>query len=287
MPCRANGGDRAKNQATRWGCGVPWGDMEMRGETQSAVFLSKPGSHAVLPPAHQPALVVSSRMHGKAIRIIGIDPGLRRTGWGIIETDGVRLVYVASGIVTSDARGRSRLPPARAVRGPGLGHRRLQARGGGDRGDLRQQECARDVEARPGARHGAAGAGARRGCAIAEYAPNVDQEDGDRRRPWREAARSRRWSASCCRRPRSTARTRRTRWPSPSATPAIARAQPRIGGEPCGAGEEASDMIGKLQGRRRRDGRAHAIIDVGGVGYEVQRCSARTLRAAAGRQQAR
>ncbi len=38
-----------------------------------------------------------------AIRIIGIDPGLRRTGWGIIETDGVRLSYVASGAVTSDA----------------------------------------------------------------------------------------------------------------------------------------------------------------------------------------
>ena len=37
------------------------------------------------------------------IRIIGIDPGLRRTGWGIIESDGVRLIYVASGLVTSTA----------------------------------------------------------------------------------------------------------------------------------------------------------------------------------------
>jgi crossover junction endodeoxyribonuclease RuvC len=35
------------------------------------------------------------------VRIIGIDPGLRRTGWGVIETDGVRLSYVASGAVTS------------------------------------------------------------------------------------------------------------------------------------------------------------------------------------------
>lgn len=35
------------------------------------------------------------------VRIIGIDPGLRRTGWGVIETDGVRLMYVASGLVTS------------------------------------------------------------------------------------------------------------------------------------------------------------------------------------------
>ena len=43
-------------------------------------------------------------MNNALIRIIGIDPGLRRTGWGIIETDGVRLSYVASGGVTSDAK---------------------------------------------------------------------------------------------------------------------------------------------------------------------------------------
>jgi crossover junction endodeoxyribonuclease RuvC len=37
------------------------------------------------------------------IRILGIDPGLRRTGWGLIESDGNRLIYVACGSVeTSD-----------------------------------------------------------------------------------------------------------------------------------------------------------------------------------------
>lgn len=36
------------------------------------------------------------------IRIVGIDPGLRRTGWGVIESDGVRLVYVASGMIEPD-----------------------------------------------------------------------------------------------------------------------------------------------------------------------------------------
>ncbi|MBB3977256.1 crossover junction endodeoxyribonuclease RuvC [Rhizobium azooxidifex] len=36
------------------------------------------------------------------IRIIGIDPGLRRTGWGIIETLGNSLRFVGSGTVTSD-----------------------------------------------------------------------------------------------------------------------------------------------------------------------------------------
>jgi crossover junction endodeoxyribonuclease RuvC len=38
-----------------------------------------------------------------AIRIVGIDPGLRRTGWGVIDTDGVKLGYVACGSVSSDA----------------------------------------------------------------------------------------------------------------------------------------------------------------------------------------
>ena len=33
------------------------------------------------------------------VRIIGIDPGLRRTGWGVIEADGNRLIYVACGSV--------------------------------------------------------------------------------------------------------------------------------------------------------------------------------------------
>jgi hypothetical protein len=40
-------------------------------------------------------------MHGKSIRIIGIDPGLRRTGWGVVESDGVRLSYVGSGAIQS------------------------------------------------------------------------------------------------------------------------------------------------------------------------------------------
>ncbi|TIO09787.1 crossover junction endodeoxyribonuclease RuvC [Mesorhizobium sp.] len=39
---------------------------------------------------------------GEAIRIIGIDPGLRRTGWGIVESLGNSLRFVASGTVRSD-----------------------------------------------------------------------------------------------------------------------------------------------------------------------------------------
>jgi crossover junction endodeoxyribonuclease RuvC len=39
-----------------------------------------------------------------AIRIIGIDPGLRITGWGIIESRGADIAYVGSGSIRSDDR---------------------------------------------------------------------------------------------------------------------------------------------------------------------------------------
>jgi crossover junction endodeoxyribonuclease RuvC len=38
----------------------------------------------------------------RPIRILGIDPGLRRTGWGVIEADGNRLVHIACGSLTTD-----------------------------------------------------------------------------------------------------------------------------------------------------------------------------------------
>ena len=39
-----------------------------------------------------------------AIRIMGLDPGLRRTGWGVIDAAANRLRYVASGAVTADPK---------------------------------------------------------------------------------------------------------------------------------------------------------------------------------------
>lgn len=44
---------------------------------------------------------------GKGIRILGIDPGLRITGFGVIEKIGSQLVYVSSGCVVT---GESGLP---------------------------------------------------------------------------------------------------------------------------------------------------------------------------------
>lgn len=37
-----------------------------------------------------------------AVRIIGVDPGLRRTGWGMIVSDGSRLIHVEHGVIASD-----------------------------------------------------------------------------------------------------------------------------------------------------------------------------------------
>ena len=38
----------------------------------------------------------------RAIRIIGIDPGLRRTGWGVVEITGNRLGFLGCGSVTTN-----------------------------------------------------------------------------------------------------------------------------------------------------------------------------------------
>jgi crossover junction endodeoxyribonuclease RuvC len=43
-------------------------------------------------------------MARRPIRILGIDPGLRRTGWGLIEADGNRLIHVACGSVETSER---------------------------------------------------------------------------------------------------------------------------------------------------------------------------------------
>lgn len=38
----------------------------------------------------------------KEVRILGIDPGLRRTGWGLIAAKGTKLGYLDCGVVNSD-----------------------------------------------------------------------------------------------------------------------------------------------------------------------------------------
>lgn len=52
------------------------------------------GAHVGIPPRP-----VGVRAAVTAVRILGIDPGLRSTGFGIIEREGARLVYVTSGCI--------------------------------------------------------------------------------------------------------------------------------------------------------------------------------------------
>ena len=43
-------------------------------------------------------------MTGRVIRILGVDPGLRLTGWGLIEADGSRLSFHACGSIETGPR---------------------------------------------------------------------------------------------------------------------------------------------------------------------------------------
>jgi crossover junction endodeoxyribonuclease RuvC len=38
---------------------------------------------------------------GERLRILGVDPGTVRTGWGVIESEGVRLRYLESGVIVA------------------------------------------------------------------------------------------------------------------------------------------------------------------------------------------
>lgn len=40
----------------------------------------------------------------QVIRILGVDPGLRHTGWGVITMDGPRLAWVAHGVIHPDTK---------------------------------------------------------------------------------------------------------------------------------------------------------------------------------------
>ena len=39
-----------------------------------------------------------------AIRILGLDPGLRRTGWGVVSVLGSRVTHVAHGVIAPDEK---------------------------------------------------------------------------------------------------------------------------------------------------------------------------------------
>ncbi len=42
-------------------------------------------------------------MINRPVKLLGIDPGLRFTGWGIVESDGNRLRHIADGVISTEA----------------------------------------------------------------------------------------------------------------------------------------------------------------------------------------
>lgn len=53
--------------------------------------------------------------HGRAVqRVLGIDPGTRKLGWGVVERRGAKLRGIAAGVVTLDPRASLRDRLARA-----------------------------------------------------------------------------------------------------------------------------------------------------------------------------
>ena len=60
------------------------------------------------------------------MRVLGIDPGLRTTGFGVLDVDGPRLRYVASGVIQTAQAEQGNLPARLKVLFDGI--RELQAR---------------------------------------------------------------------------------------------------------------------------------------------------------------
>lgn len=110
-------------------------------------------------------------MTNHAIRIIGIDPGLRRTGWGIISVEGARLAFIGCGSVNPD----DRRPLADRLRELHEGLAEVMRRESPDEAAIEETFVSKDAQAtlKLGQARGVAMlAGALHGVAVAEYAPN-------------------------------------------------------------------------------------------------------------------
>ena len=108
----------------------------------------------------------------QAIRIIGIDPGLRRTGWGVVESLGNSLRFIAAGTVKSD----DKAPLAYRLRQLHDGLREVMARQAPSEAAVEQTFVNKDAVAtlKLGQARGAVMlVPALAGLPVAEYAPNA------------------------------------------------------------------------------------------------------------------
>lgn len=106
-----------------------------------------------------------------SMRVLGIDPGLRATGWGVIDLAGARLVHVANGTIASNER----LSVAERLVEIETGLNAIVETYAPDAAAVEQAFVARDPLAAlklGQARAIALLVPARAGIAVAEYAPN-------------------------------------------------------------------------------------------------------------------
>jgi crossover junction endodeoxyribonuclease RuvC len=107
----------------------------------------------------------------RTVRIAGFDPGLSRTGWGVIEFSGTRLSHIANGVVTT--KSADDLGNRLAMLHAGL--RAILELHAPDAVAVEQAFVAKDPVAALKLGHARAIAllaAAEAGIAIAEYAPN-------------------------------------------------------------------------------------------------------------------
>ena len=131
--------------------------------------------------------VLVTEQQDRQMRVIGFDPGLRRTGWGVVDSVNGRLHHVGNGTCTT---GKGDL----AVRLAEL-HAQVEAMccarfepgSGRSRAHVRQQGCRRNPQTRPGPRDLATGPGTA-WPACGRICAERRQESGGRRRPCRQGA---------------------------------------------------------------------------------------------------
>jgi crossover junction endodeoxyribonuclease RuvC len=111
-------------------------------------------------------------MKNSPIRILGIDPGLRRTGWGMVTIEGNRLGFLACGSIATDDKS----PLAARLLAIHDGLRRVVADHAPDEAAVEATFVNRDAVAtlKLGQARGVAMlVPAIAGLAVAEYAPNL------------------------------------------------------------------------------------------------------------------
>lgn len=111
-------------------------------------------------------------MSGRAIRILGIDPGLRRTGWGVIQSEGSRLSFLACGIIRPDTD----LPLGERLAVIHTALSQIMAEQGPDEVAVEKTFVNKDAEATLKLGHARGVAmlvPAQAGLSIGEYAPNA------------------------------------------------------------------------------------------------------------------